>query len=203
MTTPSTEQAVKETFARQYVAGDWTLLKSIADGYLQQAVFLKTADVRYVSQALKLLARNSLKRLYIGVGTELLLKAAYLKRGFLINRLERDQPNAPRFPFTAGQARGFTLSPDETYKLDDLIRNVNKVLAGNEQAVEVRGLEIAKVFRNKEGHGVLPRQQYMASHYRDIEQSLVSLYQRAFGETLRLRFSMVQGEKGVWRKGGI
>lgn len=201
--TLSVEQAVKQTFARQFVATDWKLFKRMAEFYLQHAAYLRTDDVRYISQSQRLLARNSLKRLYIGIGTELLLKAAYLKHGFLINRLGRNQLNAPSFPFTAAQAMGFALSPDDTYTLGDLITSLNKVLVVNGHVVGVRGLKVAKVFRNKEGHGVLPRHDYRASHYRDVEQSLVALYQCAFGETLSLTFSIGRGEKGVWRKGVI
>jgi hypothetical protein len=88
---------------------------------------------------------------------------------------------------------------DQTYMLDDLINKLKAVPALHGLTADgVRGLKIAKVFRNKEGHGVLPKQQYDASHYRDIEASLASLYAQAFGETLNLRFSLEPNEKGVW-----
>src|SRR5439155_22087716 len=95
---PSVEQNVKQTFARLFVENDWTLFKSMSEFYFQSAVFLKKSDVGYVSPNLKLLTRNCLKRLYIGIGAELLLKAIYLKRGFLINKLDKNQAGAPAFP---------------------------------------------------------------------------------------------------------
>ncbi len=126
---PSIEQDVKRSFAREFVKNDWTLFKSIAEFYFQSAVFLKTADVKYVAPNLRLLTRNSQKRLYIGIGAELLLKAIYLKHGFLINRLKDKQIGAPDFPFTAAAVKTFTLTDDKTYMFDELIDKLKDVPA--------------------------------------------------------------------------
>src|SRR3989304_10460812 len=100
----SIEQEVKQQFARVFTRQDWSLFKRMADYYLRSAVFLRTWDVK-PPKDLKLLARNCQKRLFIGIGTELLLKAIYLKHGFSINTADRNQPNAPTFPFTFRQAQ--------------------------------------------------------------------------------------------------
>jgi hypothetical protein len=93
-----------------------------------------------------------------------------------------------------------TLSTDDTYMLGELIDRLSSVpaMAGFDPPLD-RGLRIAKVFRNKEGHVVLPAHPYNAQDYRDIEQSLVEIYSRGFGETLRVRFSFRAGEKAMWR----
>lgn len=196
-TTQSVEQVVKKQFARVFVVDDWRLFKSMAEFYLRRSVFLKKADVDIVPR-LKLLARNCQKRLLIGIGTELLLKAAYLKHGFLINKFERDQTGTPAFPFTSKQAAGFRMLEDQTYMLDELINKLQSVVQSHELGRVRRGLKIAKVFRNKEGHGVLLRHEFDASNYHDIEASLAALFAHAFGETLRVKFSIAEGEKGLW-----
>jgi hypothetical protein len=49
------------------------------------------------------------------IGTELLLKAIYLKHGFSINVPDGRQPGAPRLPFAPSKAANYTISPDRTY----------------------------------------------------------------------------------------
>lgn len=196
---PSVEQAVKAQFARVFVQSDWQLFKRMAEFYLDRAAYLRTADMKRVAQPFRLLARNSEKRLFIGIGTELLLKGLYLKHGFAINRFERGTAGAPSFPFTFAQAQGFTQAPAETYMLNELIQRLSAVPAiGNLGELE-RGLCIAKVFRNKEGHSVLPRHRFDPHNYRDIEAALVGLYARGFAQNLQVRFSLKAGERGAWR----
>ncbi len=195
---PTVEQEVKQQFARLFVGEDAVLFKRMADYYLKRAALLRTGDID-IAQDLKLLARNCQKRFFIGIGTELLLKAIYLRSGFSINRIEDGQPGAPAFPFTFGQVAGFTQAPDRTYMLDQLIDKLHLVPSDAGARGITRGLKIAKVFRNKEGHGVLPRHTFDATNYRDIEKAIVALYQSAFGQTLNLRFSVAHREKGEWR----
>jgi hypothetical protein len=194
----SVEQTIKNQFARRLTKADWPLFKRMAEFYLRRAVYLKTEDCPADSD-LKLLVRNSLKRLFIGIGVELLLKAVYLKHGYEINRLQTPGPNAPAFPFTFQQAQGVPVAPDQTYMLNNLIEKLGSVLPAGLGDDLSRGLRIAKVFRNKEGHTVLPTHQFDPSNYRDIEASLTIIYDRAFGENLRARFSVAQGEVGLWK----
>ncbi len=195
---PTVEDEVKQQFARLFVAKDADLFKRMADYYLRQAAFLRTRDIN-VAQDLKLLARNCQKRLFIGIGTELLLKAIYLQNGFSINRVEDGQPGAPAFPFTFDQIAGFTQAQDRTYMLHQLIDKLHLVPSVASLRGIARGLKIAKVFRNKEGHGVLPMHAFDPTNYRDIENSLIALYQRAFGQTLDIQFSIAHGEEHRWR----
>jgi hypothetical protein len=105
---PIVEQVTKATFARIFVMADWHLFKAMAQFHLSRATSLRTADVAYVPQPWRLLARNAQKRLAVGIGTELLLKALYLKHGFVINKL-RQRHSVLRFPFTPAQAAGVGL----------------------------------------------------------------------------------------------
>jgi hypothetical protein len=195
---PSIEQEVKNQFARVFTASDAALFRTMAQYYLRRAAYLRKADIQ-IAAHLKLLARNCQKRLFIGVGTELLLKAIYLSKGFSINNIEDGQPTAPKFPFTFQQAIGFVQVPDKTYMLNDLTEKLHIVLPGADMRSLMRGLKIAKVFRNKEGHAVVPTHTFDPSNYRDIEKAIIGLYSSAFQKSLRLRFSVSSNEQAIWR----
>ena len=72
---------VEQQFERQFACTDWKLFKHMADANLSEAAQLKKKDMRR-SAVSSLLARNVRKRLLIGIGVELLLKAAFLKAGY-------------------------------------------------------------------------------------------------------------------------
>lgn len=195
---PTVEQEIKQQFARLFVAQDVWLFKRMADYYYERAAFLRNADIQ-ISRRLKLLARNCQKRLFIGIGTELLLKAIYLSRGFSINKIEKGQLGGPAFPFTFQQVAGIKQSSDQTYMLNELIQKLDQILPPASLQGVTRGLQIAKVFRNKEGHVVLPTHNFDSSNYGDIEVALVTLYSCCFHETLVVQFSVASGEKAAWR----
>lgn len=195
---PTVEEEVKQQFARLFVSNDAGLFKRMAEYYLRHAAFLQTSDIN-VAQDLKLLARNCQKRLFIGIGTELLLKAIYLQNGFSINRVKDGQPGAPTFPFTFDQIAAFAQIPDRTYMLDQLIDRLHLIPSLASLRGIARGLRIAKVFRNKEGHSVLPTHAFNPSNYRDIENALVALYRTVFGQALDIQFSVAHREEPRWR----
>jgi hypothetical protein len=193
----SVESSVKHQFARVFRGSDWQLFKKIADSYFRQAAFLLKHHVS-VSHDLKLLARNSQKRLFIGVGTELVLKALYLKNGYAINRPESGN-KVLKFPFTLKDAVGQRLLEDETFQLGILIDHIEKVIVLNDSKTILKGFKIAKVFRNKEGHVVTSSHAFNPSNYRDIESALRELYRGAFDEILKVQFSLAPNEKPVWQ----
>ena len=195
----SVEQEVKQQFAKVFVRSDWLLFKRMAEHYLRTAAYVRQSDLRVASD-LKLLARNCQKRLYIGIGVELLLKAAYLKHGFSINKLEDRQAAAPQFPHTFAQVAGFSQRDDDTYTLNNMIDGLEPCPPLAALATASRGLRIAKVFRNKEGHVVVRTHSFEESNYRDMEQALVTVFKEAFQEVLNVRISFKHGEKGVWRR---
>lgn len=195
----SIEQTVKTNFARVFVKSDWQVFKGIADRYFERSAHLRKSDMTAFPKDWRLLARNVEKRLFIGIGTELLLKALYLRHGYVINRPVKGTQGAPAFPFTRTQAASIQLTPDETYMLNDLIQGLPKVPAVGALGQLDSGLRIAKVFRNKEGHVVLVSHKFDPAEYRSIEQSLVAIYARGFGQSLQVRFAIASGEKAVWK----
>jgi hypothetical protein len=183
----SIEQSIKAGYAKLFSASDWSLFKQFADSYLREAAYLKKKDMG-VAEKLKLLARNSRKRMLIGIGTELLLKAAYLKNGYAINKLAAKSTLV--FPFTlkAAATAKVKLTETETFMLNDLIEHFHQVIQ----------LPHPDVVRNKEGHVVTPAHTFDQSNYRNIEASLTLIYQVAFGQTLTVRFSVAPNEKAAW-----
>jgi hypothetical protein len=189
---PSIEQITKQQFAKVFAVTDWRLFKVAAEYYLKTAAFIKKRDIN-VQAKHQLLIRNSQKRLFIGIGIELLLKAAYLKHGYLINR-----GGGLPIPFTVQQAKDIPLDADQTFGLNDLIEHLGKVLSIPRGSNVRDGLKIAKVFRNKEGHSVTAIHAYQSDEYRKIEQALIELYSLSFNQTLVVHFSVEKGERPKW-----
>ena len=198
------EESVKKQFAKVFTVSDWRLFKRMAEFYLQQAAFLLTSNLSVsVPPGLELLARNSQKRLFIGVGIELLVKAIYLKQSYVINKPKQSRTTKTklRVPFTFSQAEasGEQLAEGETFTLGPLIEQFTTVLPVLDSQSVLRGLKIAMMFRNKEGHTVTPTQVFDASNYRDIECTLTALYHHAFAEKLTVQFSLAPDEEPLWQ----
>lgn len=191
------ERSVQSQFECVFTAEDWLLFKKMAEANFCEAARLLNKDM-YIEQSLKLLARNSRKRLLIGIGVELLLKSIYLKRGYAINRPPKGSPL--KFPFLAKAAKGVELAADKTVTLKELIDNLPVVVTPlQNESSTLKGLKIARVFRNKEGHGVTSTHEFDPTNYTDIASSLVDLYRDAFGEDLAVQFSLAPNEGAVWR----
>jgi hypothetical protein len=191
------ERSVKAQYAKAFASTDWKLFKWAADSLFREAAFVKTRDMRFVLTS-RLLARNSRKRLLIGVATEFLLKAVYLKKGYGINKL-RQGAAALQFPYSIPVADGASIDEADTFQLGKLIDHLPTVLNLAQKDVVLKGLRIAKVFRNKEGHVVTDSHSFDASNYRDIEATLRSLYRQTFDQVLTVRFSLAPKEVPRWR----
>ncbi|MDO8728746.1 MAG: hypothetical protein Q7K26_02510 [bacterium] len=189
------EKSVKSQFAKVFTSADWPLFKKMAEANLREAATLLKLNMP-VEEALKLLARNSRKRLLIGIGVELLLKAIYLKNGYAINLPPKN--SQLKFPFLVKDAACVQLVDDKTVMLNDLIEKLSRIITLQNESVALTGLKIAKVFRNKEGHGVTITHEFDPKNYTDIASSLIELYRDAFGEKLMIQFSLAHDEPAIW-----
>lgn len=185
------EKSVKAQFSKIFGMNNWVIFKKLAESNLEDATKVKGKDLP-IERQFRLLARNSRKRLLLGVGVELLLKSIYLKQGYVINKAKG---KSPKFPFRIEHVSATSLCADNTYQLDLLIRHLQNILNLTEPDIIIRGLTIAKVFRNKEGHSVTCFHEFDPSNYKDIANSLVELYRDAFGEALSMTISMVPRRK--------
>lgn len=192
---PTVEQTTRKQFERIFDVDDWLLFKVMAELNLEQAVKLRKRDMA-IAKKYRLVARNSRKRLLIGVGVELLLKSIYLKQGYSINKPKNREK--VQFPFLARDACEMELVAHDTHSLGQLIEKLPHILPSTRDSKMLRGLRIAKVFRNKEGHGVTPSQEFDESNYSDIAASLAILYHDVFGQSLDVHFSMKANEVAVW-----
>jgi hypothetical protein len=195
---PSLEQSVKDQFAKVFASSDWRLFKEVAEVNLAEAAILKKSSFKAVAQNRRLLVRNARKRLLIGIGAELLLKAVYLKSGYGINK-PRGAAGGLKLPFKLADVAQGQLDPNDTFTLAQLTDQLKKVVQLPKPDLVLDGMRIAKVFRNKEGHVVTRSHTFDPSSYRAIEAALVEIYANAFSEALTVRFSFAVGEKGAWR----
>jgi hypothetical protein len=190
----SIESEIKATFAKLFVQTDWRLFKSIADYYFKKSAQLKRSHIE-VSGTNALLIRNIQKRLFLGIGAELILKAYFLKEGYIINKPKDNKVHRGSF-HPLGSIADADLHQDDTFSLGNLLDNLHRVSAFPNQAVAKKALLILKVFRNKEGHVVTRKHAYDPSIYRTIEDGLRVFYDEGFSESLTINISMESREKG-------
>lgn len=189
---------IEQQFARQFVAADWPLFKRMADANLSEAAHLRKRDMR-ASGVNPLLARNVRKRLLIGLGSELLLKALFLKAGYAIN-LPRGK--ASTFPVRLQDVGNEPLQT-KTATFDQCLSHLDRALTLQDGQDTTEGLKIAKVFRNKEAHSVIDQHAFDPDTYRMVERSLMVVYQYGFSEDLVVRIAMTKNDKAVWKIKGI
>ena len=167
----------------------------MADFYFKNAAFLLKKDVD-IQDSLKLMARNIQKRLFLGIGTELLLKSFYLKNGYCINRALRGKKISINKPILLNSIKSLdVLNPMETFTLNSLIQNLKPLIqTGNWKEIE-KGLKIAKVFRNKEGHVAVYWHKADPENYSSIEKSIIEIYKVGFNQVLNFQVSFENDEK--------
>ncbi len=195
----SIERAIKDQYAKIFTKNDWLIFKSAAEYYFETASKILKKDIKYGTAGLKLLRRNVQKRLYIGIAYELLLKAIFLKNGYCINKA-KDRKTTKGDLHKLLKIKTADFKDDDTLSFAQLMDQLNKIIDfGAEKKVIDKGLRIAKVFRNKEGHVVVHWHDYDPENYRDIESSLIAFYNLAFNQTLKIQFSVSDGEKAIFK----
>ena len=199
MTTKSIERSIKDQYAKFFEESDWHIFKKTADFYFETAAKLLKKDILYEEDSLKLLRRNTMKRLFIGIGCELLLKAIYLKNGFCINKPKNVRQMSTIFPYKFSDIDPNDFKDDDTLSFNQLIEKLFNIQNyGEDKDIINKGLRISKVFRNKEGHIVVSSHKYVPQNYKDIEECLIRIYEKSFNEKLQISFSMSKGEKAIF-----
>ena len=193
---PSPEQQIKDQYAVLFDNKNWRLFKKTAEYYLDTAAHLKTADLRPCENPLQI--RNSQKRLFLGIGCELLVKSFFLKEGYCIhpfNREFRDKKNDPKWCAKLHRLSDLNvvdLDHRSTLTFNILIDHLRS-LTRFSQAI-LTSLTIAKVFRNKEGHCTTFNDLAITEIYTDFATGLVAFYKEGFGEALKMQISMKPNE---------
>lgn len=194
------EQIVKEQYAKIFKKEDWNTFKLMADYYFETAAKILKADIG-IDEPFKLMGRNIQKRLFIGIGAELLLKSLFLKNDFCINKVKNDKTLDPKKPtkFSAMPNQEM-LNPSDTYTLNTLIDEMPNVITFSDNKIVKKGLKIAKVFRNKEGHVVVLWHKPDRQNYTDIENAIMAIYKEGFKEKLEYKISFMDGEEAKFEK---
>jgi len=197
--TTSIERTIKNQYAKFFEQTDFSIFKKSADYYFETAARILKKDIVYGEESLKLLRRNVTKRLFIGIGCELLLKAIYLKNGFCVNKPKPHVNLNNPYPYRIVDINKNDFKDDDTLTLNQLIDKFFTIEDyGQDKNVVEKGLRISKVFRNKEGHVVVYWHDFAPQNYRDVEDSIVCIYRKSFNEELKLTFSVADGEKALF-----
>ncbi len=189
----SVERSVKEQYAKFFEQDDWIKLKLVAELYLETAAKLQTKHL--LTKNLKLLYRNIQKRLFLGISCELLLKSYFLRKGYCINKPKYRRQIQGKFPFKIADIDRNDFEVADTFTLSKLIDGLKTVNHFNNHQTILKGLKIAKVFRNKEGHVAEFWHEFDHQNYKDIAESLRMLYKEGFNERLSLCISVARNEK--------
>ena len=190
----SIESEIKKQFSKVFTSSDWRYFKLMADYYFETSARILMKDIE-IATPYKLMGRNIQKRLFIGIGTELLLKSLFLKNNYCINCVKPKSTPYLRAPTIYTEILDKEiLNPDETFTLNILIDNISKVLISDNPQTLLRGLKIAKVFRNKEGHVVVLWHTPERQNYTDIENSIIEIYNKGFNQDLNYKISFLEDE---------
>lgn len=189
------EQVVKSQYAQIFRETDWQTFKMMADYYLETAARILKKDINI---DYKLMGRNIQKRLFIGIGTELLLKALFLKNDYCINKL-REGCTGPKKPIVFSLITTESdLNDKDTYTLNPFIDNIENIITTDDIKKLKKGLKIAKVFRNKEGHVAVLWHKFDPQNYTDIENSIKEIYEKGFNEKLDFQISFENDEEALF-----
>jgi hypothetical protein len=200
MKTVNFESQIKSQFAKIFTSDDWTTFKFMSDYYFKTAskISIKSIDI---DEPFKLMCRNIQKRLFIGIGTELLLKSLFLKNDYCINRVKKNKNPVLKKPTQFSSIINIeNLDPEETYTLNNFIENISALITPSNNVQFLNGLKTAKVFRNKEGHVVTLWHKHNPQNYSDIEFSIMEIYKKGFNENLDFQISFEKGEKAMFNK---
>lgn len=188
---------IRIQYSRILLKKDAKRFKSVSEYYLETAARLKKKDIR--SSKNKLLLRNSQKRLFLGIGCELLLKAYYLKNGYCINKFTKEFEGKKSPIHKMLDVNPDHVNPNDSFtmgRLIDELKNIGEL----PQLHEIEhGFKIAMIFRNKEGHVSFPSHEFNYLNYRDIEGAFIAFYRDGFGEKLKFKISMKPNERAVFK----
>ncbi|HIF9128208.1 hypothetical protein [Photobacterium damselae] len=190
---------IKDQFARVLKQEDWEHLLEVAEYHFESAAKLRKKNIHYGDK--KLLLRNSMKRLHLGIGVELALKSAFLKKGICINKLTSEAGELEKSPIhLLSTLDDSQINPKDTFTLGSLIDKYSQVFEVEPSSELTDGLKIAMTFRNKEGHTSFPSHEFDESNYTDISNAVITLYKEAFGKKLNFTIAMKARDTGVFKK---
>jgi len=188
---------IKAQYARVLTQSDWKHFKEVAEYYLRLTAELKTNDIKNSHK--RLLLRNSQKRLFVGIGCELLVKSFYLKNGYCINKFKKKFEGSRTPIHKLAEIPTGEINAADTFTLSTLIDHLSKVKQFQDIKKIKRGFQIAMAFRNKEGHVTFPRHEFNHGNYMEISEAVTAFYSEAFSQTLRYQIAMTPEERPIFQ----
>ena len=192
----SFERDLKKEFENIFKKKNWNLFKKTAEYYLEKAATLKNNDILQ-SYTNTLLLRNSQKRLFLGLGSELIIKSFYLKSGYYINK-PADEISSPS-PYKIDDFPNDQFDPNRTFTLGDLSQQFKKIMDFDNEDVIEKGFKIAKVYRNKEAHVVTGSHEFNYKNYLGIQKGITNFYKEAFNQEIQFQISMKPNQNGYFK----
>jgi hypothetical protein len=197
----------RKRFSKSYVESDYRAFKEKAEHFF--SLFKDLQEESIVNEQIWDYFKSQKRaRIFLGIGCELLLKAIYLKNGYLINRVKDDKNQKKlceiwRFKISYIEKPKYNLNipykisetpkelieeertSDYNYFLDhlhDLFPNMNH----KEFITFVKkGFFIASLWRNKESHTDASRHIETGTDMIDIHSSLIITYKIFFNEEFK------------------
>jgi hypothetical protein len=193
----SIESKIKSQYAKFARKNHWLLYKNGADYYLHTASLLMIKDIKATEENKKLLFRNITKRLYLGIGCELLLKALYLKRGYHLN-LPNPGSGIRTKVNLRNSLKDYQLLKANQTSFADLISYIYNLIMVDIEKIK-KGLNICKVFRNKEAHSIFMWHSKDRKSYDTIEEAIQLIYLHGFNETLDIKITYLESDNGIFK----
>lgn len=199
---------IKDQYARFLDVQDWQAFIFIAEYYLRKSTqskikhvyrTLETTGMKIPPRKKILRLRNAEKRLFIGIGCELLVKAIYLKKGYCINKPLNGNNIASIPTHKIKNIDRTKFNQRNTFTFGSLIDHLKTVHTFKNHDKVIKGLKIAMTFRNKEGHVTFPRHKFNPQNYSDIEYTLTQIFDEVFEKTLSIQISMENNEIGIFK----
>lgn len=164
---------------------DWREVKKSGEKFLKYAYKYKPKIINLSnrSEREEKFFRELLYRILMGIGCELIVKAVYLKEGYIINRYKIKKS---RFPAKLGSMPDKKLNPFITFDINILISCFHTFFPKIDKMLYNRwiskGLQIARIWRNKDIHNGGRYHMETGMDVFDIETSLIAIYDHIFND---------------------
>ena len=133
---------------------------------------------------------------------ELVAYSEDLQQNKIAPQKPKGRPSAKLYKI--GDINPDLLVATDTLSFNQMLDYLGKIpplstITSQEHKEIIRGLKIAKVFRNKEGHVATLWHDFDPTNYSDIERALVLFYRIGFEEHLEIQFSVERNEPALFK----
>ena len=188
----------EKIFYRKYNQDDYLTFKLRADKFFNFCRELKLTFIeipRRDNTFPEIFNRQIKARLFLGVGCELLLKSIYLKKGYIINSINKDkrkefkkfiQKKNISEPYKIKEIPKRFIDSKNTFFMNYLLKHLHTIfqLKNNKRFITYikKGFEVARVWRNKEAHSGIGYHNETNDLSSALNMSIINTYSIIFNE---------------------